>query len=150
MVAQGGRGGIFRDFGMNMYTLLYLKWITNKDIIYSTWASAQCYMAAWMGGEFGGESVHAVTQSCLTVCDRMDCSTPGLPVHHQLSELAQTRVHQGGDGIQPSHPMYAPFSSCPQSLQASGSFPMSQFFTSGGQSIGALASASVLSMNIQD
>ena len=150
MVAWGRRGGIFRDFGMNINTLLYLKWITNKDILYSTWTSAHCYMEAWMGGEFGGESVHAVTQLCLTVCDPMDCSTPGLPVHHQFSELAQTHVHQVGDAIKPSHPMYAPFSSCPQSLPASGSFPMSQFFTSGGQSIGASASASVLPMNIQD
>ena len=42
-----------------MYTLLYLKWITNKDLLYSTANSAQCYVAAWMGGEFGGEWIHA-------------------------------------------------------------------------------------------
>ena len=47
----------------------------------------------------------SVTQSCLTLCNSMDCSTPGLPVHHQLSELAQTHVHQVGDAIQPSHPL---------------------------------------------
>ena len=41
-----------------MYTLLYLKWITNKDLLYSRWNSAQCYVAAWMGGEFGGEWIH--------------------------------------------------------------------------------------------
>ena len=40
---------------MVMYTLLYLKWITNKDLLYNTWNSAQCYMAAWMGVGFGGE-----------------------------------------------------------------------------------------------
>ena len=45
--------GIVREFGMDRYTLLYLKWITNKDLLYSTWNSAQCYVAAWMGGEFG-------------------------------------------------------------------------------------------------
>ena len=39
--------GIAREFGMNMYTLLYLKWITNKDLLYSTWNSAQCYVVAW-------------------------------------------------------------------------------------------------------
>ena len=50
---------------------------------------------------------------------------PGLPVHHQLPEFTQTHVHQVGDAIQPSHPV-APFSSCPQSLPASESFPMSQ------------------------
>ena len=55
-------------------------------------------------------SVHfsSVTQSCLTLCDPMDCSTPGLPVHHQLPELAQTPVHQVGDAIQPSHPLSSP------------------------------------------
>ena len=47
--------GIVREFGMDMYTLLYLKWITNKDLLYSTGISAQCYVATWMGGEFGEE-----------------------------------------------------------------------------------------------
>ena len=43
---------------MDTYTLLYLKWITNKDLLYSTWNSAQCYVVAWMGREFGGEWIH--------------------------------------------------------------------------------------------
>ena len=46
----GGEGGIVRKFGKVMYTLLYSKWVTNKDLLYSTWNSAQCYMPAWMGG----------------------------------------------------------------------------------------------------
>ena len=50
--------GIVREFGKVMYTLLYLKWITNKDLLYSTWNSAQCYVAAWMGGEFRAEWIH--------------------------------------------------------------------------------------------
>ena len=41
-----------------MYTLPYLKWITNKDLLYSTWNSVQCYVAAWIGGEFGEECIH--------------------------------------------------------------------------------------------
>ena len=86
--------------------------------------------------------------SHVRLCDPMNCSTPGLPVHHQLPELAQTRVHRVSDAIQPSQPVI-PFSSCPQSLPASGSFPVSQFFASGGQRIGASASSSVLLMNIQ-
>ena len=45
----------------------------------------------------------SVAQFCLTLCDPMDCSTPGLPVHHQLLELTQTQVHQVSDAIQPSH-----------------------------------------------
>ena len=50
----------------------------------------------------------SVAQSCLTLCDPMDCSTPGLPVHHQLLELAQTHVHRVSDVIQPSHPLSSP------------------------------------------
>ena len=67
----------------------------------------------------------------------MDCSTPGFPVHHQLLELAQTHVHQVGDAIQPTHPLSRP---SPPAFPESGPFPVSQFFTSGSQSIGASAS----------
>ena len=57
MVARGEEWGeeIVKEFGINMHTLLYLRWITNKVLLYSTGNSAQCYVAAWMGGEFGGE-----------------------------------------------------------------------------------------------
>ena len=82
-------------------------------------------------------------------CDPMDRSMPGFPVHHQLPELVQTHIHRVGDAIQASHPVF-PFSSCLQSFPVSGSFQMSQFFTSDGQSIGVSASASVLPMDIQD
>ena len=91
----------------------------------------------------------SVAQSCPTPCDPMDCSMPGFAVHHQLPELAGTHVHRVDDSIQPSHPLSPLFSSWLQS-SASGSFSMSQLFASGGQSIGVSASASVLSMNIQD
>ena len=50
----------------------------------------------------------SVTQSCLILCNPMDCSTPGLPVHHQLPEFTQTQVHRVGDAIQPSHPLSSP------------------------------------------
>ena len=50
--------GIVQDFGKVMYTLLYLKWITKKNLLYNTWNSAQCYVAAWMGAGFGGEWLH--------------------------------------------------------------------------------------------
>ena len=50
----------------------------------------------------------SVTQSCLTLCDPMTCSTPGLPVHHQLPELTQTRVRWLGDATQPSYPLSSP------------------------------------------
>ena len=90
----------------------------------------------------------SVAQSCPTLCDPMNCNTPGLPVHHQLPEFMQT--HPLGQWCHPAiSSSVIPFSSCPQSLPASGSFPMSQLFTWGGQSTGvsASASASVLPMN---
>ena len=90
----------------------------------------------------------SVTKSCPTLCDPMNRSMPGLPVHHQLLELTQTQVHQVSDAIQPSHPLLS--SSPAFSLYQHQSFPMSQFFASYGQSIGVLASVSVLPVNIQD
>ena len=98
----------------------------------------------------GSTQFSSVAQSCPTLCDPMNRSMPGLPVHHQLPESTQTHVHRVGDAIQSSHPLSSPFSSCLQSFPASGSFPVSQFLTSGCQSIGVSALASVLPMNIQD
>ena len=87
-----------------------------------------------------------VVQLCLTLCDPMDCSTLGSPVY--LLELAQTHVHQVGDyhwTMSSSVTLFA----CFQSFPASGSFRMNQLFASGGQSIGASASASVLAKSTQ-
>ena len=53
--------------------------------------------------------ISSVAQSCLTLCDPMNRSTPGLPVHHQLLEFTQTHVHRVSDDIQPSHPLSSPF-----------------------------------------
>ena len=50
----------------------------------------------------------SVTQSCLTLCEPMDCSMPGFPIHHKHLKLAQTHVHQVGDDMQPSHPLLSP------------------------------------------
>ena len=78
-----------------MYTLLYSKWIINKDLLYSTWNSTQCYVAARVEEELGGERIHVYVwlspfaaaaaaskslQSCLTLCDPIDGSPPGSPV----------------------------------------------------------------------
>ena len=94
-----------------------------------------------------GWKFSSVAQLCLTLCDPMDM--PGFPIHHQFPELVQTHVHPVGDAVQLSHPLSSP--SPPAFIEpASGFFPMSQFFTSCGQSIGVSASASVLPMNIQD
>ena len=91
----------------------------------------------------------SVAQSCPTLCNTMDCSMPGFLVLHYLPQFAQTHVHGVTIAIQPSHPLSLTLFSCPQSFPALGSFPMSQFFASGGRRIGTLASASVLLMNIQ-
>ena len=70
----------------------------------------------------------SVAESCPTLCDPVNRSTPGLPVHHQLPEFTQTHVHRVSDAIQPSHPLSSPSPPAPQSLPASESFPMSQLF----------------------
>ena len=57
MVARG-KDEVVREFGIDRNTLLYLKWITNNVLLYSTGDCVQCYVAAWMGGEFGGEWIH--------------------------------------------------------------------------------------------
>ena len=90
----------------------------------------------------------SVTQSCPTICDPMNRSTPGLPVHNQLPEFTQTHVHQVSDAIQPSHLLLSP-SSAPNSSQQQN-LPMSHLFTSGGQSIGVSNLTSVLPMNTQN
>ena len=77
----------------------------------------------------------------------MDCSMPGFPVHNHLPELAQTHVYLVSDAIQPSHTLWYPSPPAFNLSQYQGLF---QFLTSGDQSIGVPASASILPMNIQD
>ena len=89
-----------------------------------------------------GDICCLVTKSCLTLCNPMDCSTPGFLVLHYLTEFAQTNA------IQPFHSLLL-FSSCLQSFPESECFPMRWLFKSGGQSVGASVSASVLPMNMQ-
>ena len=64
----------------------------------------------------------SVAQSCPTLCDPMNCSTPGLPVYHQLPEFSQTHAHQVGDAIQPSHPLSSPSPPAPNPSQHQGLF----------------------------
>ena len=80
----------------------------------------------------------------------MHCSMPGLPVHHQLSELNQTHVHLVGDAIQLSHSLSSPSPPNFNLSQHQGLFYMSHFFASGGQRVGGSFSTSVLPMNILD
>ena len=127
-----------------MYTLLYLKRITNKALLYTIWNSAQCFVPAWMGGGLWERRVNVygwlspfainlklqhwlsaissvqfspVAQSCPTLCDPMNRNMPGLPVHHQLPEFTQTHVHRVSDAIQPSHPLSSPSPPAPNPSQ---------------------------------
>ena len=90
----------------------------------------------------------SVAQLCLTLCDPMDCSMPGFPVLHYLLEFAQTHVRWVNDAIQPSHPLLSPSPPALNLSQHQG-LPISWLFKSGGLTLGASASASVLPMNIQ-
>ena len=93
---------------------------------------------------FSSVQFSSVTQLCLTLCDPMNRSTPGLPVHHQLLGFTHTHVHRVSDACHPAiSSSVIPFSSCPQSLPASESFPMSHLAW-GGQSTGVSALASFL------
>ena len=85
----------------------------------------------------------SVAQSCPTLRDPMNLSTPGLPVHHQPPEFTEIHVHWVSDAIQPSHPLSSPSPPAPNPSQHQ-SFPRSQLFAWGGQSTGASALASLL------
>ena len=87
----------------------------------------------------------SVTQLCLTLCDPMNCSTPGLPIHHQLPELTQTHVHWVGDALQPSHPLSSPSPPAPSPSQHQSLFQ----WVSSSQSTGVSALASFLPKNTQ-
>ena len=101
-------GHYFQYFAVMDYTAVYI-------VIYtSLYASL---MVSFMTLIFQFSSV---TQSCPTLCDPMNHSTPGLPVHHQLSEFTQTHVHQVGHAIQPSHPLSSPSPPAPNPSQLQG------------------------------
>ena len=113
---------------------MLIKWITNTAL----------WRLPWYSVHFS-----SVTQSYLTLWDPMYCSTPGLPVHHQLQSYPNSCSLSWW-----CHPTISssvvPFFSCLQSFPALGSFQMSQLFASGGQSTGVSALAPVLPMNTQD
>ena len=92
---------------------------------------------------FSSVQFRSVAQSCPALCDPMNRSSPGLPVHHQLPDFIQTHVHPVSDAIQPSHPLSSPSPPAPNPSQHQSS-PMSQLFAWGGQSTGVSALASLL------
>ena len=97
------------------------------------------YMMMKVARQGTGSSSSSVAQLCPTLCNPIDCSMPGFPVHYELPDFTQTHVHWVGDAIQPSHPLMSP---------SPPAFHLSQH--QGHQSTGVSASASVLPMNIQD
>ena len=103
----------------------------------SSLAQHNSYILSWV-------QFSSVAQSCPTLCDPMNCSIPGLPVHHQLPGV-HSNSRPSSRWCHPAISSFVvPFSSCPQSLPASESFPMSQLFSWGGQSTGVSALASFL------
>ena len=115
---QGGES--FRQAHLTLITVLFSFWeqvLINKD------------------------QIRSVAQSCPTLCDPMNRSTPGLPGHHQLPEFTQTHVHRVSDAIQPSHPLSSPSPPAPNPSQHQSLF---QWVNSGGQRTGVSALASFL------
>ena len=99
---------------------------TRKQSQQRVWEAEWMRQGMWTPGSvypFSSVQFSSVAQSCLTLCDPMECSTPGFPVHHQLPEPAQTHVHRVGDTIQPSHPLSSP------SLLLSSIFPSIRVFS---------------------
>ena len=97
---------------------------------------------------FNSDQFSSVNQSCPTLCDPMNHSMPGLPVHHQLLEFTQTHFHRVSDAIQPFHSRSSTSSPAPNSSHHQ-SFPMSQLFAWGAQSTGVSALASFPPKNTQ-
>ena len=87
------------------------------------WPGAQCTQHGTQGRQqVPTRTLSSVPQSCPTLCDPMNCSTPGLPVHHQLLEFTQTHVHRLGDAIQPSHHRSSPSPPAPNPSHHQGLF----------------------------
>ena len=99
--------------------------LTNPGIESRSPALQEASLAAKLPGKpsnLGSVQFSSITQSCLTLCDPMNCRTPDLTVHHQLLEFTQTHVHRVGDAIQPSHPLSSPSPPAPNPSQHQGLF----------------------------
>jgi len=104
--------------GLYMYiTYILLKNIYGNNPIYIRKEGEGERMQASLMKVFSSVQFSSVTQSCLTLCDPMNRSTPGLPVHHQLPEFTQTHIHRVSDAIQPSHPLLSPSPPAPNPSQ---------------------------------
>ena len=116
-------------------------WINHECL----WTCVSLHIVWWWSVQFS-----SVTQSCPTLCDPMNCSTPGLPVRHQFPESTQTHVHRVSDAIQPSHPLLSPSSPALKLSQHQGLFQWVSSSHEVAKVLQAWASTSVLPMNTQD
>ena len=143
MSLQRGRRGYTRYWGLSI-----------QEAVWSLWkeTTPEFFLLICKGIDQKLHSLYqfsSVTQSCPTLCDPMDCSTPGLPVHHQLPELTQTHVHRVSEAIHHlilCHPLLLPPSIFP-SIRV---FSNESLLHIRWPKYGASVSASVLPMNIQD
>ena len=85
-----------------------------KNLVMNYMVNLYSYRFTWRSSS---DQIRSVAQSCPTLCDPMNCSTPGLPVHHQLPKLTETHVHRVSDAIQPSHPLSSPSPLAPNPSQ---------------------------------
>ena len=122
----------------------------SQDFIYSIY----CYMGLLCAFKWLQAAMYfqfsSVAQSCPTLCDSMDCSMPGFPVHLQLPELAQAHVHCVGDAIQPSYLLSFPSPPTFNLSEHQGLFKWVNSSHHVDKALGVSASASVLPMSIQD
>ena len=152
MVTKGenGRERTDWEFGVSRCKLLYIGWINNKVLLYSTRNYIKYFVINHNGKEYEKVSVQF---SCLVVSNSLwphGLSMPGFTAHHQFPALAQTHFHRVSDAIQPSHPLSSPSPPAFSLFQHQGLFLWASAFQICGQSIGVSASASVLPMNMQD
>ena len=89
------------------------RYLAIRSMSYALESDEIIYLVNPKQSAYLSHSFSSVTQSCPILCVPMNCSTPGLPVHHQLLEFTQTHVHRVGDAIQPSHPLSSPFPPAP-------------------------------------
>ena len=115
--------------------------------IYYRWEGNICIQEAY---QVRSGQVRSIDKSCPTLCDPMNCSTPGPSVQHQLLEFTQIHVHRVSDAIQPSHPLWSPSPPAPNPSQHQNLFQWVNSSPWGGQSTGVSALPSVLPMNTQD
>ena len=106
---HSSKASIFQHSAFFIVQLSHPYMTTGKTIVFTRWT--------FVGKLHSSVQFSSVAQSCLTLCNPMNCSTPGLPVHHQLLEFTQTHVHRVSDAIQPSHPLSSPSPPAPNPSQ---------------------------------